>query len=323
MSGGNENRPPQPPDYRTVRLLTLKALEDGAGRSRREVVGRVVDLGKLTEVQENLRHSGGESVVGKQVGWSLHYLGKAGLIDNPRRGVHEITEVGKQFLEKVLAERRGQISNRLLRERCPEYREWHRARKFGAGQDILIDDDGGDWGGASPESQLERACKEIQSKVEEDLLNRLRSVSPASFEHIVIDLLQEMGYGQGKADWGEVIGGSGDGGIDGVIREDALGLGKIYMQAKRYDEGSTVGRNVAQQFVGALAGKGVAKGVFVTTSSFTKAAREYADRQNNIVWIDGEELVRLMIQYRVGVVCGEPIYVVEKVDENYFSEEDI
>lgn len=321
MSGGNENRPPQLPDYRTVRLLTLRALEDGAGRSRREVISRVVGLGELTEAQESLRHSSGESVVGKQVGWSLHYLGKAGLIDNPERGVHKITEVGKQFLGRVLAERQDQISNRLLRERCPEYRAWHRARKFGESQVILIDDDGGDWGQASPESQLERACREIQSKVEEDLLNRLRSVTPASFEHIVIDLLRKMGYGQGKADWSEVIGGSGDGGIDGVIREDALGLGQIYMQAKRYDEGSIVGPSVAQQFVGALAGKGVAKGVFVTTSGFTKAAREYADRQNNIVWIDGEELVRLMIQYRVGVVCGEPIYVVEKVDENYFSGE--
>ena len=334
-----DSRDNQLPDSPACRLLVLKALQDGGQYSRVGICQYVADTENLSKIQRAQKYPGGENVLLVRVHWALYGLRHAGLVDRPKRGIYQITEEGKRFLGKMLTSGLSRIREKSLLE-CPKYKAWRQELQPDvsratpsevrvvsdvpeAGEGLDASEAGEEADDLStPKDRLESARADIQRHAEEEIRERLQSVESDSFEKIVIDLLLKMGYGRSRADWSEVTGGPGDGGIDGVIKEDALGLGKIYMQAKRYNEASAIGPSVVQQFVGALAGKGVAKGVFVTTSGFTKAAREYADKQNNIVWVDGEEFARLMIQYRVGVVCGEPIYVVEKIDENYFSEED-
>lgn len=171
----------------------------------------------------------------------------------------------------------------------------------------------------NPVELIEAGVDEIKASVAEDLLKRLRESHPDFFEEAVVSLLLAMGYG-GAEQRGKRIGGTGDGGVDGLIEQDALGLDQIYIQAKRYAETNTVGRPTVQEFVGALHGKQASRGVFITTSTFTKAAREYADGINNlrVILIDGDRLGKLMVKYKVGVQV-EHVYEVVKVDEDFFE----
>ena len=311
------------PGYSIFRLEALKVLNDVNGEGRCHflgVCGRVADRMDLSEAQRNRRLSRGKSMLGDRVYCALYRLRKAGLVELLEQRIYQITKEGKQILPK-LDPNLDRISDKQLRNLCPKYAEWDQREKSHAGRIALPVGSGEDSDDLlSPVERLEIVCEELRLRAEEELLERLRAVKPASFEKIVTDLLQAMDYGKGNADWAEVTSGPGDGGIGGVIREDALDLSKIYIQAKRYGEGNTVGPDRLQQFVGVLGDKGVAKGVFVTTSSFTEGAKKFAKGNNNIAWVDGEEFVRLMIQHGVGVVYRN-IPSVEKFDENYFSEE--
>ena len=170
----------------------------------------------------------------------------------------------------------------------------------------------------TPDALIAKAHAEIEASLVSDLLSAILSVSPTMFEQLIVDLLLAMGYGGGDKSMGERIGKSGDGGIDGVINEDKLGLDAVYIQAKRYAPDSKVGRPALQAFVGSLTGEGANKGVFVTTSDFSKDARDYLNRvQHRIVLINGERLAQLMIQYEVGVRARKS-YVIRSIDEDYF-----
>jgi restriction system protein len=222
---------------------------------------------------------------------------------------------------QTLAEKPSKIDMTFL-ERFPSYVEWRRRsaapglvkldRKNGAPQSAEASE--------TPEEQLGRSYQTLASALEADLLDRMREMSPIFFERLVIDLLGELGYGGGQPERGKAIGGPGDAGLDGVINEDALGLDRVYVQAKRYGAGGTVGRPEVQAFSGSLDGVSATKGILITTGSISPAAREYASRiAKRIILIDGMELARLMVEYEVGVRVTET-YKVKKIDENYFTE---
>ncbi|MEI7606340.1 MAG: restriction endonuclease [Rhodospirillaceae bacterium] len=173
---------------------------------------------------------------------------------------------------------------------------------------------------ATPEEQIETAHATLTAALRADLLDRIKAASPAFFEQLIVDLLVALGYGGGREEMGRALGKSGDGGVDGIIKEDALGLDVVYIQAKRYTTGA-VGRPEVQGFAGSLAGFKASKGVFVTTSRFAASAKEYVDRiQARIVLIDGDELTRLLVKHNVGVRVRD-VYQVKKVDEDYFDTE--
>ena len=170
---------------------------------------------------------------------------------------------------------------------------------------------------------MTRAADEMRAMLEVELLDRVRRAAPAVLEQVVVDLLLSMGYGGGDADRGRVTGGTGDGGIDGTIREDALGLDEVYVQAKKYAEGRAVGEGDLRNFAGAIDAAGTTKGVFVTTAGFTKSARNYVARSpKRIVLIDGEELARLMVQHDVGVRTRDR-FEIKRIDQDYFDQDSI
>lgn len=172
----------------------------------------------------------------------------------------------------------------------------------------------------TPEEELERVVQQLCDELEADVLDRVRKAPPAFLEQVVVDLLIAMGYGKGDAAMGQVTGRSGDGGIDGTIREDALGLDEVYVQAKKYADGNTVGEGEVRNFAGAIDAAGTTKGVFVTTSGFTSSAKDYVARSpKRIVLIDGEELARLMVAYNIGVRTR--IREIKRIDEDYFDQE--
>lgn len=297
------------PSYPVFRLWTLKALEDGKEYSFGDLCKRVADLMNLSEAQRNQRLSGGRLAVQDRVRWARYKSRRFGLVTYPRRGSSQITKAGVQCLKKASDESWNEISNKRLLE-CYSI--------------ISTDDDKARSNILSSLEDQQRACIAIRDDRAKKLLDLLQRVTPESFERIVLDLLRAMGYGQGDVDESEVTGGPGDGGIDGWIRKDALGLDKIYMQAKRYDEKGTVGPKEVREFIGALGRHEGAKGVFVTTSRFTSAAQEEISlNPKNIALIDGKKFALLMLRYRIGVIRkGGPIYIFDEIDESYFSEDE-
>ncbi len=234
----------------------------------------------------------------------IYYLKKAGLLQSPTRACFQVTTRGREFLKGT-----GDLNDKELRLLIAE----NEGRPV-VGDDVdalgTVDED-------SPYEQIAVLYQELYGRLAEDLLERVKRVSPANFERLVVNLLEKMGYGQGQA-----IGGSGDGGIDGIINQDALGLEKVYIQAKRWQ--NQVGTPEIRTFSGSLEAKGASKGVFITSSSFGPNAREtarYISAGNKFIrLIDGEELARLMIDHGVGVI-SEITYDVKKLDENYFAED--
>ena len=241
-------------------------------------------------------------------------MGHAGLLERVRRGTYRLTEDG----EKLLAQAPARIDMKILQE-FPAYAEWigkAKATSPGKGTVPVQVEESTD----TPEEVLEHAARQLRIELEVEVLKRVLEAPPAFLERVVVDLLIAMGYGGGDAAMGQVTGRSGDGGIDGTIREDALGLDEVYIQAKKYTEGS-VGEGALRNFAGAIDAAGTTKGVFVTTTSFTRAAREYVARSpKRIVLIDGEELARLMVVHNVGVrtrIRRE----IKRIDEDYFDQE--
>ncbi|GAA2725641.1 restriction endonuclease [Cellulomonas aerilata] len=289
----------------------LRVLSDGHTVSRRELKERALDAAGLSEdAKAEALDSGGPRAEGR-VGWAITHLNKAGFIERASRAHYRITDAGRSWLA-VHPEGLSDFAeaNRLFAPFWPK-----KARLPRAGSSVVLDEVEAE---VDPIEQIDHGVARVQAEVAAELLARLREQPPAFFEQAVIDVLLAMGYG-GSEQRGRPIGGSGDGGVDGVIDQDALGLDQIYVQAKRYAEGNNVGREAIQAFIGALHGFGASRGVFITSSSFTPGAREYARSiPTRIVLIDGTRLTDLMIKYRVGVQVSKTYDVVE-IDEDFFE----
>jgi restriction system protein len=298
------------PDYQTLMLPVLKLAADKHEHKFRDAVEQLADeFGLSPEERTELLPSGSQGIFNNRAHWARTYLKQAGLLSSPKRGFFQITESGLS----LLAENPEKVNVALL-ERYPEFQEFRSRRKEKPG--------GSDGGGGStetPEDALASAYQDIQRKVEEEILDQIMQSSPAFFERLVVDLLVKMGYGGNRQDAGRALGKSGDGGIDGIIKEDRLGLDVIYIQAKRWE--NTVGRPEIQKFAGALQGQRARKGVFITTSDFSSGAVEYASMiESKIILIDGSRLASLMTEHNVGVSTAG-VYEVKKIDSDYFDED--
>lgn len=263
--------------------------------------------------------SGRITLLSSRTHWARTYLANAGCLSSPKRNVHLITERGKTLLRNHPV----RIDNTVLGQ-FPEFLAWRtKASNLEPSPSIAIEKDRIAFespSGQTPEDVVDTAYGTIEKVLVSDLLQAVYSLNPTRFEQLIVDLLLAMGYGGGDRSMGERLGKSGDGGIDGIINEDALGLDAVYIQAKRYAQDSKVGRPALQAFVGSLTGEGATKGVFVTTSDFSKEARDYLNKvQHRIVLVNGDRLARLMIQHEVGVRARKT-YVLRSVDEDYFSD---
>ncbi len=302
------------PDFQSLMLPVLKALSDGKDVQVAEVCARVAAAEGLTPDDLLERTRGGHTTKLKdRVSWSITHFLYAGLVERARRAVYRITSDGKQLLSRDPT----RIDLKLLLQ-YPAYVEW-KNRTHRKSPRIERPEQQDTESGETPEETLDRAAGELRTVLEAELLARVRNAEPAFLERAVVDLLIAMGYGGGDAAMGRVTGRSGDGGIDGTIREDALGLDEVYVQAKKYAEGNTVGEGDLRNFAGAIDAAGTTKGVFVTTAEFTRAAKEYVARSpKRIVLIDGEELARLMVRHGVGVRTRVR-HEIKRIDEDYFD----
>ena len=229
-----------------------------------------------------------------------------------RRGYYRITDRGCD----VLRENIPRITAKYLKQ-FPEFVEFQSAKRSKDSQTHEEEEDGSQ----TPEEEIEEAYQRVRQGLANELLQTVKSCSPTFFERLVIDLLIKMGYGGTRRDAGEAIGRSGDGGIDGIIKEDRLGLDIVYIQAKRWDSSNTVGRPEIQKFAGALQGQRARKGIFITTSEFTSSARDYVSMiDSKIVLIDGGTLAELMIDFNIGV-AAIATYELKRIDSDYFTEE--
>ncbi len=301
------------PNYQTLMLPLLRFAADGNDHARREAVDVLAKEFQLTPAEQTeLLPSGQQAIFNNRVGWANSYLKKAGLLEAPRRGVLRITARGTQ----VLNENPARVDVKFL-ERYPEFIEFRVASRSNRETESTESDSAA--GAQTPEESLELAHQSIRLSLAQDILSRILSCSPTFFERLVVELLVKMGYGGSRRDAGERIGQSGDGGIDGIIKEDRLGLDTIYIQAKRWQ--GSVGRPEIQKFVGALQGQRAKKGVFITTSSYTADATEYASHiDTKVVLIDGQLLANLMMDFDVGVSVSAS-YIVKRIDSDYFEEE--
>ncbi|AGX88058.1 restriction endonuclease [Candidatus Symbiobacter mobilis] len=303
------------PDYQTLMLPLLRFAADGIDHTTREAVEVLATEFQLTPAERNeLLASGQQAIFNNRVGWANSYLKKAGLLESPRRGALRITARGKQ----ILGDNPARIDIKFL-ERFPEFIEFRDAsrnnRETTTTESVAIATE------QTPEEALELAHQSLRLSLAQDILSRILSCSPTFFERLVVELLVKMGYGGSRRDAGERIGQSGDGGIDGIIKEDRLGLDTIYIQAKRWQ--GSVGRPEIQKFVGALQGQRAKKGVFITTSSYTAEAIDYASRiDTKVVLIDGQLLANLMMDFDVGVSVSAS-YIVKRIDSDYFEEGEV
>lgn len=269
------------------------------------------DVGLTDEDRAKLLPSGAQEVYKNRIGWANDRLKRAEFAESPRRGWWQITQAGIEFAQKY--------PDGVPKDEIDSMRKVARTSKLKQSDDedaptATLEDDDADT--QSPEERIEHALKELTDSVGADLLSDILKVSPSFFERLVLDVLHAMGYGTSRSDL-QQVGGSGDGGIDGIISLDRLGLEKVYVQAKRWK--NTVGRPEIQGFFGALAGRRANKGVFITTSGYTREAREFANQvSDSIVLVDGKRLTALMIEHGVGV--SHKLLRLPKMDSDYFEE---
>jgi restriction system protein len=306
------------PDHQSLMLPLLNMAGDGNEHSLNEAIESLAQQFRLSEIDRNeMLPSGMQRKFDNRVSWARTYMQKALLLSSPGRSKFRITERGIQ----VLKDHPTQINVKFLRQ-FPEFVAFHtHANKDGkieennhTTQEIL------EKTSQTPQEILEASYQNLRQTLAQELLERIKISPPKFFESPVVDLLIAMGYGGSRKDAGQAVGQVGDGGIDGIIKEDKLGLDAIYLQAKRWED--TVGSPVVQGFAGALIGKKARKGVFITTSNFSPQARSFTSGTENlkIILIDGEQLAQLMIEHDVGVT-EESRYIVKKVDLDYFGDE--
>lgn len=317
------------PTWDQYMIPSLKVLLDEQVRRTREVVAAAADVLEVTQEHRAILIPSGQEQWMNRANWALSYLARAGAVERPSRGHYRITEIGKQLLsthpdgmtEKDLRRVPGYESptaKKAAKSRVPEPSSIP-SLDVVSGVDIADAEDGDDASALAPDEQIDAGIARITADVADQLLTRLRAQDPAFFEQAVLDLLTAMGYAgaEGTARRTQL---SRDGGIDGIIDQDALGLSRIYVQAKRYAESNTVGRPAIQEFVGALSGNGANQGVFITTSRFSKDAEAFTEKvSTRIVLIDGDRLSMLMIRYGVGVQVKRAVQIV-KIDEDYFEQ---
>jgi restriction system protein len=302
------------PDYQTVMLPLLKLTSDGKEHQIREAVNTLADQFKLTEAQRKETLPSGGGIFDNRVGWAQAYLKKAGLLSYPKRTHFQITERGQAALGK----KPTKIDVQFLRQ-FPEFVEFQAPKRE---DDEPIPVDAHEDSSETPEELLASGYLKLRKQLESDLLARVKGCSADFFERLVVRLLTAMGYGGSLADAGKAIGKSGDGGVDGVIKEDKLGLDLLFIQAKKWDN-TTVGRPEIQKFVGALYGRKAKKGIFITTSTFSKEARHYADGlDSRVILIDGTQLAELMFDHEIGASTANS-YVVKRIDSDFFEDDEL
>jgi restriction system protein len=305
------------PDYQTLMLPLLRLAADGADHRFRDAVETLATEFALSpDERGEVLPSGTAFLFDNRVGWARTYLKQAGLVESPKRGLFRITERGRTVLAKNLS--------RLDVKFLDQFQEFRDFRTRGQGDGNVKPDQAASntqltIETETPEDRLAGAYRRLRQELEADLLEQVKASTPAFFERLVIDLLVAMGYGGSRRDAGRAIGKSGDGGVDGIIKEDKLGLDVIYVQAKRWE--GVVGRPEIQKFAGALQGHRASKGVFITTSGYTREALDYVTLiSTKIILVGGQELATLMIDYNVGV-STVGVYELKKVDADYFEGE--
>jgi restriction system protein len=303
------------PDYESMMLPLLQFLSDGQERSLRECIDGLAQVFKLSDADRKvLLPSGRQAQFDNRVGWARTYLKKACLVDSLRRGFVRISERGRG----VLAEKPARIDDDFLK-RFSEFVEFQTRPPQAADDAQSTAEPSPATSSQTPEDLIEYAHAKLTAELSADILKTIMQCSPAFFERLVVELLVKMGYGGSLQDAGQAIGKSGDEGIDGIIKEDRLGLDIIYIQAKRW--ANNVSRPEIQKFVGALQGQRAKKGIFITTSTFSDEAHQYAGKvDSKVILIDGQMLARLMIEHDIGV-SSVASYQLKKVDSDYFTEE--
>jgi len=294
-------------------LPVLSASLDGEIRIG-DVVGRLAEKLALTpEERSELLPSGKQTLFANRVHWAKTYLGKAGLIESTRRGYFKITGRGRQVIESKPA----RIDNNFLSQ-FEEFEKWRTSAQETAENQhptapVFTNQT------ETPDEIMRAAHRQIEASLAQELLDRIRSAPPEFFERLIVNLLLNMGFGGSVADAGRALGRSGDDGVDGVIDQDALGLDRVYIQAKRYAIGNNIGSGAIRDFFGSLDRHKATKGLFVTTSTFSPSATETAQYlSKRIVLIDGEQLAKLMIRYKVGCRVEDTLQI-KRIDEDFFD----
>ena len=302
------------PDFQTLMLPVLRLAANGEVRVS-DAVDRLANDFKLSpEERSHLLPSGRQTTFANRVHWAKSYLGKAGLIELTRRAHFRITDRGRG----ILSSPPDRIDIRFL-GRFPEFQKFREAAGESEEEEPVAIIDGGVTA-LTPDEVMRNANRQLEAALADELLQRIRASTPAFFESLVVRLLVAMGYGGSVTDLDKaLVGGAGDGGVDGVIDQDPLGLDRIYVQAKRYTEGNTVSAGAIRDFFGSLDRFKASKGLFVTTSKFSPSARETAELlSKRIVLIDGAQMTRLMIRHDVGCRVEETLHI-KKVDEEFFD----
>jgi restriction system protein len=302
------------PDYQSLMLPVLSASLNGERRIGEVVESLAKQLGLTWEERAQLLPSGNQTIFANRVHWAKTYLGKAGLIEGTRRGYFKITPRGQQ----VMAAKPTRIDNSFLSQ-FDEFKKFSRP----ATQETLDEQHSAvpelETQTQTPDETMRAAHRQIDASLAQELLDRIRRAPPDFFERLIVNLLLSMGFGGSAADAGRALGRSGDDGVDGVIDQDALGLDRIYIQAKRYAVGNNIGSGAIRDFFGSLDRHKATKGLFVTTSSFSPSAIETAQfLSKRIVLIDGEQLAKLMIRHNVGCRVEDTLQI-KKIDEDFFD----
>ncbi|MGI5174387.1 restriction endonuclease [Treponema sp. OMZ 840] len=301
------------PTYEECMLPLMKIAEDGKEHLFKETIDTLITRFNLTdEEKQQLLPSGSAFVINNRIGWARTYLTKAGLLLKTRRGYFQISEEGKEFLK-----RNPNFINTKMLSDYDSFNEFQSIKeKDTSGYDKKINKEEQN---ITPHELLESGYLSIKNELSSELLSMIKNISSSRFEKLVVDLLVKMGYGGSIKEAATVVGKSGDEGIDGIIKEDKLGLDVIYIQAKKWE--GNIGRPEIQKFAGALLGKKAKKGIFITTSNFTNEAREYVtDIDAKIILLDGRQLTELMIENDLGV-STQDIYTIKRIDSDYFEED--
>ena len=303
------------PDYQTIMLPLLQITSDNEIHRFRDVVESLAEHFKLTEEEKyELLPSGNQVIFDNRVGWARFYLTKAGLLKSEKRGTHQITDEGLKFLKSNPKSLRTKDLENFIA--FVEFKDSIDKKNQVSTKTSITEDSKEPE--ETPEEALEYAYLKLKNDLSRELLETIKNCSPSFFEKLVIDLLTKMGYGGSRKDAGKAIGKKGDGGIDGIIKEDKLGLDTIYIQAKKWE--NTVPVREIRDFAGALLSKKARKGIFIATSNFPKSAYEYVESiEHKIILIDGERLTDLMFEFNVGV-SGQSNYEVKRIDSDYFDE---
>lgn len=302
------------PDYQSLMLPVLKSLADSEGKHMKEIRKDVKKLVNLTDDEEQETYPiSGDLIFADRVSWAITYIQRAGLINRVSRGVYKLTHDGSALLNTSP----DFVNNKTLRD-YKSFQVWTAKAEQKPTPTTPTETDQSD---EIPLKVLDKTLQRIRGELEADLLTRTLKRSPGFFERIVHDLLIAMGYGGGDPEMGEMKGGPGDKGIDVTINEDRLGLDRVHIQAKKYEQDNSVGAGEVRNFAGAIDASGTNKGVFITTSKFTQAAKDFVKQSTKrIVLVDGDELVRLMVDFGVGVYT-QTTHDLKQIDELYFDQD--